>query len=517
MSLVVAHDIVVRYNGRGTRIPNVDLGKYSYIELLNDVCEKALHKLPGNLNYLLHMRCGISRSATTMDVNTDKAVMEMFKVHDNELVINLFVDHMDVILFNMPEVNNNNNFGGGQENLGIEETTGNVEPNLQNIERDDEVFISSDDDSWLYEANNDKEDSLSNCSEVHESFDRSDIAFSDYEVNDEGDIILNSESEEEIDPNRAALRATIFTYNPREDIEFEKNMLFTNVDAFRPALKDYAIQKGFPIVRLKNEKKRCTAKCAVESCPWRIHASPIGETTTFQIKSYTSQHTCVMNNRNAEATSDWIAKKLVPLLWIHPQMNTESVYAKIVSNMVCIRARCRFGKQRQGPNLLAESRFLRIFISFKAQKDGYLRYSKPFVGFDGCHLKGPYGGMLLTVVALDRNNSIRPLAIAMAECENKETRSWFFHFSEEYSGPFDSQLPLTFMSDRKMAVKSFDAAGHKEAMERIKEINIETWKYMTKISLTAWAMIMVIHMFSCIVYFIYGGFFFSFANTIATI
>ncbi|XP_071902604.1 uncharacterized protein [Coffea arabica] len=140
----------------------------------------------------------------------------------------------------------------------------------------------------------------------------------------------------------------------------------------------------------------------------------------------------------------------------------------------------------------------------------------------------PYGGMLLTVVALDENNSIFPLAIVLVECENKETCSWFFHFFEEYFGPFDNPLPLTFMSDRQkglnlayeelmpyadaryccrhiqsnfklsfpglllnnyfwQAAKSFDAAGHKEAMERIKEINIEAWKYLTQISLTTWA------------------------------
>ena len=30
----------------------------------------------------------------------------------------------------------------------------------------------------------------------------------------------------------------MFTYNPQEDIEFEKGILFTNVDAFRATLKD---------------------------------------------------------------------------------------------------------------------------------------------------------------------------------------------------------------------------------------------------------------------------------------
>ena len=35
------------------------------------------------------------------------------------------------------------------------------------------------------------------------------------------------------------------------------------------------------------------------------------------------------------------------------------------------------------------------------------------------------------------------------QCENKETWSWFFHFFEEFFGPFNSHLYLTFMSDRQ--------------------------------------------------------------------
>ena len=50
-----------------------------------------------------------------MDVNTEE-VKQMFKLHENELVINLYVDHLDLI----PPVHNPiNNLGGGQENLGI--------------------------------------------------------------------------------------------------------------------------------------------------------------------------------------------------------------------------------------------------------------------------------------------------------------------------------------------------------------------------------------------------------------
>nr|XP_027103008.1 uncharacterized protein LOC113724288 [Coffea arabica] len=65
------------------------------------------------------------------------------------------------------------------------------------------------------------------------------------------------------------------------------------------------------------------------------------------------------------------------------------------------------------PNLLVEPRFLKLFISFKGQKDRFLAGCRSFVGFDGCHLKGSFGGVLLTAVALDANNSIFPIAFAI--------------------------------------------------------------------------------------------------------
>ncbi|XP_063946158.1 uncharacterized protein LOC135151558 [Daucus carota subsp. sativus] len=48
------------------------------------------------------------------------------------------------------------------------------------------------------------------------------------------------------------------------------------------------------------------------------------------------------------------------------------------------------------------------------------------MGVDGTHLKGDYGGVLLSAVALDANNEIFPLAYAIVSAKDKETWSWFF-------------------------------------------------------------------------------------------
>ena len=62
----------------------------------------------------------------------------------------------------------------------------------------------------------------------------------------------------------------------------------------------------------------------------------------------------------------------------------------------------------QGPN--DAPLFKRIFISFGAMIVGFTRGCRPFIGVDGCFLKKPYEGVLLTAMALDANNGYFSLA-----------------------------------------------------------------------------------------------------------
>ncbi|KAF2320691.1 hypothetical protein GH714_030072 [Hevea brasiliensis] len=59
--------------------------------------------------------------------------------------------------------------------------------------------------------------------------------------------------------------------------------------------------------------------------------------------------------------------------------------------------------------------FKRIFIMFEVVKQGFLCGCKPFIGLDGCHLKGPYDGIFLCAIALDGNKGVLPLAFAIVE------------------------------------------------------------------------------------------------------
>ena len=85
-------------------------------------------------------------------------------------------------------------------------------------------------------------------------------------------------------------------------ISLENGMVFTNVNEFREALRDFAIQEGFELVRVKNDKTRVTAHCASDGCPWLIYAAITLDEITFRIKTYDSQHTCIRSSKDSNAT-----------------------------------------------------------------------------------------------------------------------------------------------------------------------------------------------------------------------
>src|ERR1044072_4917853 len=78
------------------------------------------------------------------------------------------------------------------------------------------------------------------------------------------------------------MKGKLFSYEPDGKIKLEVSLLFVDVDEFRAALKDFVMQEGFEIQKIKNEKARVTARCAAVGCGWRIHASPTPDGITYK-------------------------------------------------------------------------------------------------------------------------------------------------------------------------------------------------------------------------------------------
>lgn len=99
---------------------------------------------------------------------------------------------------------------------------------------------------------------------------------------------------------------------------------FTNIHAFREALVEWHVREGFEIWYVKNEKSRVTAICK-RGYNWRIHASPMHDSSTFQIKSIKGQHVCGREYSNVHANSKYLSKKMQHARMDDPNVNVEAL------------------------------------------------------------------------------------------------------------------------------------------------------------------------------------------------
>ena len=90
-----------------------------------------------------------------------------------------------------------------------------------------------------------------------------------------------------------------------------------------------------------------------------------------------------------------------------------------------------------------------MFIYFEVVKTVFLEGCKPFIGVDGCFLKGPYGRVMLSTVSLDGNRGILPIAFAIMDSECTESWNFFMDCLHQCIGSENKGIPYTFMSDRQ--------------------------------------------------------------------
>ncbi|KAK8683005.1 hypothetical protein V6N13_039081 [Hibiscus sabdariffa] len=108
--------------------------------------------------------------------------------------------------------------------------------------------------------------------------------------------------------------------------------------------------------------------------------------------------------------------------------------------------------------------FQRMYVSFKACVSG-LAHCRPFISIDGCHLKGKFGGQLLSVVGVDANDCIFPIVYAVVEIENTDTWKWFINLLSEDIN-IENQHSWTWMSDRQKGLISALQSLFPEAKHR---------------------------------------------------
>ena len=81
-------------------------------------------------------------------------------------------------------------------------------------------------------------------------------------------------------------------------------------------------------------------------------------------------------------------------------------------------------------------------------KNGFLAGCRRIIGLDGCFLKSPFGGQLLTAMGRDGNDNMFPIAMAVVEAERYDSWKWFLMELKIEVG-VENGAPWRFISDRQ--------------------------------------------------------------------
>jgi len=145
-------------------------------------------------------------------------------------------------------------------------------------------------------------------------------------------LLKNSDEDKVLIYSYRGIKGKIFAHDFDGKVNHEVAILFSDVNEFRTALRDFVKQEGFEIKRIKNEKARVIAKCAADGYSWRIQASPAPDGLTYKIKFYNPSYSCIQTSKNSNATSTWIARKLNNKLKADPNMSYTGMKQELLDN-----------------------------------------------------------------------------------------------------------------------------------------------------------------------------------------
>ncbi|MFS7931778.1 putative transcription factor interactor and regulator CCHC(Zn) family [Helianthus anomalus] len=255
-------------------------------------------------------------------------------------------------------------------------------------------------------------------------------------------------------------------------------------------------------------------------CPWILHVSNPNNEGTWVVKTFINEHTCFQTRDVKLCTMSYLAKQIEDTIAVNPsipilalQDQVQKKFQVQVSLQKIFRAKLMATQKVDGdyqmqysllrdyvdelmrsnpgttvklevekePNPASLTRqFKRIYICLGALKTGFKMCGRDILGLDGCFMKGPYPGQILTAVGVDSNNGIYPVAYALVEAETTSSWTWFL---ECLGGDLDLNVNsnFTFITDRQKGIlpalaKVYPSAEHRYCLRHIHENMKSTWR-----------------------------------------
>ncbi|PIA26876.1 hypothetical protein AQUCO_08600027v1 [Aquilegia coerulea] len=329
-----------------------------------------------------------------------------------------------------------------------------------------------------------------------------------------------------------------------------------------------AVTRHFEYKQKSNDPSRFRLKCKDSTCKWYISCYRAGKNDcTMVLYKFYDVHTCASlgKNTHTHAKAPWVAEEVYDYMVTHPESQPKDIkreiykmYGEKISYWTAWSARKIVMERMNGsfeesfaqtPELVKQilkgnpgsivrcyvdgnKQFEGFFVAYKSCLDGWSKGCRPVVGLDGCHLKGKYEGVCLSVIGLDGNNGLYPLAIYITRSETLD--SWM-HFLTLIEPNLKKRTKgsgrdiLTFFSDRQTGLvkavstvfsgayhrfcyrhmianyknngfkgehlvnlawagaKAFKVSEHEKMMEILKNENVKAKEYLEREPVQSWA------------------------------
>ncbi|XP_073133879.1 uncharacterized protein [Henckelia pumila] len=304
-----------------------------------------------------------------------------------------------------------------------------------------------------------------------------------------------------------------------DESEVQADQLFQNKRELQSKLHMLALRKKFEFKDKKSNKSVISVVCIDDNCKRNTRATKLQDSNYFQVRKYTSKHTCSLDfrhNGHMQASSWAIGQHIMSRLQDLNQSYRPSTIIGDIRREFGINLSYRKawkskdralelirGSPEDGYGNLASycyileknntetttyiqidqgDRFLYFFLSLGPSIRSFHSSMRPVICVDGTFLKCKYKGTLIIATYQDANGQIYPIAWGILDSENDSSWLWFMSRLKEQIG--DSNR-LVFISDRHKSITKairmiFPQSHHGHCIWHMEQ-NIKV-KFHTKVS-----------------------------------
>lgn len=245
---------------------------------------------------------------------------------------------------------------------------------------------------------------------------------------------------------------------------------YPHMDAFRKAIKQFAINGEFEYGTKKNEPTRFRAFCKGKSkigepCKWSLTATWKRDENCVMVVKHQKEHICSSTSGKVTrmTSQSWVADKVTTMLKKDPTIGAVKILKELQDeHHVKLEYHTVWkGKQKAATSLYGsweesfrmlynykaeielrspgsiveidtvtnegEVHFSKLFIALKPCIDGFVNGCRPYLSIDSTHLNGKWNGQLAVVTALDGHNWMFPVAYGFIESESSDNWAWFMN------------------------------------------------------------------------------------------